>query len=267
MLSKDSYRRLRHTSWLTRVFIRSFLSIKYLGTYKIHPQAQRAIPFVPKPTMFDHSLRALKDTIFNPLSRTIPPSITPTHITFLAFLSGLVSCIFAIFQSTIPSLFFWALNRFLDCLDGAVARHRKTQSDVGGFLDLLGDFVVYALIPISCALGNSYGNTAAAEGLAVAVLEATFWINNFVLFYCAAVAEKWRADGAETGSGELTSVMMRPALVEGFESAVFFTLMLMFPCYLRLLSWVMGVGVGIGTVQRVLWIVCAMGMKEQRKMQ
>ena len=215
--------------------------------------------------MFDHSLRGLKDAIFNPLSRSVPPSITPKQITFLAFISGLVSCIFAAFQITIPSLFFWALNRFLDCLDGAVARHQRTQSDVGGFLDLLGDFVVYALIPISCALGNNYGDTADAEGLTVAVLEATFWINNFVLFYCAAVAEKWRANGAVMESGELTSVVMRPALVEGFESAVFFTLMLMFPGYLMLLSWVMCVGVMIGIVQRVSWILSAMGMKEQRK--
>lgn len=58
-------------------------------------------------------------------------------------------------QLPLPSITFWLLNRALDCLDGALARHRNLQSELGGFLDLLGDFIVYALIPI-CVVGGNY---------------------------------------------------------------------------------------------------------------
>ncbi|KAI4273163.1 MAG: hypothetical protein LQ337_004835, partial [Flavoplaca oasis] len=47
-------------------------------------------------------------------------------------------------NTTLP-LLFWILNRALDCLDGALARHRGTASELGGFLDLLGDFISPAM--------------------------------------------------------------------------------------------------------------------------
>ncbi len=84
--------------------------------------------------------------------------------------------------------------------------------------------------------------------LAIAVVEASFHVNNFVLFYVGAVLEKRKAgmvvgaggkDGAKDGDGkeakakvmvkELTSVAMRPALVEGVESGIMFTVMLAWP--------------------------------------
>jgi phosphatidylglycerophosphate synthase len=151
-----------------------------------------------------------------------------------------------------------------------VARQRGEQSDAGGFLDLLGDFVVYSLIPVCVAAGgwqlrqqqgggdSSEWAPAAAAGdlVAVALLEASFHINNFVLFYAAAVIEKRRAAGL--GSAELTSVAMRPALVEGMESGIMFTLMLLLPDHIRMLSYVMLAGVTVGVVQRVVWLLLAL---------
>ena len=233
--------------------------------------------------MFDVTLRPLKDDLFNPLARAVPNSITPLHITYSAFAFGLASVGFSTVGYSKLAVLFWALNRALDCLDGAVARHRNQQSDVGGFLDLLFDFTVYSLIPICAAVGScrdSQGDRGcrnlSSTLLAVALLEAACWLNNFVLFYAAAVAEKVRADGAggtwngeeknvreDTKKAELTSVVMRPALVEGTESAVFFTLMLVCPNWVGLLSSVMTVGVIWGTGQRVLWLQHA--LREEQK--
>lgn len=205
--------------------------------------------------MLDITLRPLKDGLFTPLSRSIPQRVTPLHITLAAFLCGLVSCVLAWRDNVNGSILFWTLNRSLDCLDGAVARHRNQQSDLGGFLDLLCDFITYALIPIAVAGRNaSLQATRDAEMLLVALLEAAFWINNFVLFYIAAHLEKKDAKGKT----ELTSMAMRPALVEGFESGVFFTLMLAMPERLGLIAAVMATGVAIGTGQRVKWFVDAL---------
>ncbi|KAI4098449.1 MAG: hypothetical protein LQ339_006420 [Xanthoria mediterranea] len=217
--------------------------------------------------MFDLPLRPLKDLLFTPLCPHIPPSLKPHHITLLAFLSGLLSTllIFLSHTNTRLALLFWALNRALDCLDGTLARHRGTASDLGGFLDLWCDFIVYSILPIAVAAGAADSQADAGRWVAVAVLEASFHVNNFVLFYVAALVEKARAKG-ERGSGsdsrrrreELTSVSMRPALVEGLESALLFTAMLGYPSAIEGLSWTMAALVVVGIGQRTVWVFKAL---------
>ncbi|KAL9640450.1 MAG: hypothetical protein Q9164_000269 [Protoblastenia rupestris] len=206
--------------------------------------------------MFDIHLRSVKDRIFDPACSYVPQSVTPLQVTFTAFLSGLLSCYFAS-QKRVPlSLLFWFLNRMLDCLDGALARQRKSASDLGGFLDLLGDFIVYSSIPLAIAAGS---NDSAPCWKAVASLEATFHINNFILFYIAAVAEKKQAkEPSQSKTKELTSIMMRPALIEGMESGVLFTAMLAFPLFITLWCWLMAGLVGVGIVQRSMWVIEAL---------
>ena len=194
--------------------------------------------------MFDIALRRLKDQVAAPISRSLPSSISPDQITFLAFACGLASCYSTVFSSQATySVFLWILNRFFDCLDGSLARDRGKATEVGGFLDLLSDFIIYSLIPISVALGQEEHGTV--DWRAVAALEASFHVNNFILFYVAAIASK-------RGAGELTSVTMRPALIEGFESGLLFTAMLLWPAWLNILSWGMFLAVCFGIVQRVL---------------
>ncbi|KAL8764545.1 MAG: hypothetical protein Q9209_007976 [Squamulea sp. 1 TL-2023] len=215
--------------------------------------------------MFDNTLRPLKDGIFDPCCRYLPAFVTPLHITGIAFVFGLLSCYSAltVHADKISPLLFWALNRSLDCLDGALARYRGTTSDLGGFLDLLADFIIYSLIPIAVAQAST-SNAESSVWPSVAVLEATFHINNFILFYVAAVAEKV---SKTQGSGnpkkakqeELTSVMMRPALVEGMESGLIFTAMLAFPNLLQTLSWSMSTLVAVGILQRTFWVIKALG--------
>ena len=201
--------------------------------------------------MFDIQLRSLKDGIFEPCCQYVPSIITPLQVTAAAFVVGLLSCQFASRKHILTSLSFWLLNRALDCLDGAVARHRKSASDLGGFLDLLGDFIIYSLLPIAIVAGQA-GDSS--QWQAVAVLEASFHLNNFILFYIAAIAEK-KASVGGTRSKELTSLMMKPALIEGMESALFFTAMLAFPEYIRVWSYCMAALVLLGTMQRVAWVV------------
>ena len=204
--------------------------------------------------MLDLQLRPLKDRLFDPLCAFIPPSVKPLHITALAFICGLLACTCAVNGLIVPSLLLWILNRALDCLDGALARYRKTDSQLGGFLDLLCDFIVYASLPIALAGGQ---NGAEGAYRAVSILEETVFINNFILFYVAAVAEKQTSTETkdQVKTKQLTSLVMRPALIEGTESAVLFTAMLAFPSQIESLSLVMAGLVIIGIVQRTYWTV------------
>jgi len=215
--------------------------------------------------MFDISLRHRKDRLLLPLAPFVPQLITPNHITFIAFLTGILACVAtAIPHFAHTAVYLWLFNRFLDSLDGVVARFRKQASDLGGFLDLLSDFIVYSLIPISVAYGQcgicgpEWFDTSSF--LAITILEATFHVNNFVLFYIAAVSTTKQ-------EGELTSLTMKPALIEGFESGLIFTVMFLWPGYVVALSWAMSLGVVVGIVQRVVALISVLQSLEARKAQ
>jgi len=243
--------------------------------------------------MFDIALRAWKDRIFDPLCSAVPKPVTPLHLTVTAFVCGVASCIAVAKGEPRPAVLLWIANRCFDCLDGAVARRRGQASELGAFLDLLGvmildfhwsrvnqadrlqDFIIYSAIPICCALGYPAPDPRSSLRLwlAVSLSEATFHVNNFVLFFVAAVAEKRKAadgkdddksQGLGKGSAELTSLMMRPALVEGAESGLIFTLMLAVPQLTGSLCWVLVVGVSIGILQRVTWTVSALRKIQHR---
>jgi phosphatidylglycerophosphate synthase len=212
--------------------------------------------------MLDIQLRPIKDALFDSVTPFVPSACSPLAITFLAFFSGVLSCIYAASNNILLSTSFWTLNRALDCLDGAVARKRNQSSDLGGFFDLLGDFIVYSAIPISCALARNEEPNAERVWLSVAVLEASFHVNNFVLFYIGAILEKRKGSGKDDDASrikELTSVAMRPALIEGAESAAFFTAMLICPRYLQHIFWTMAILVCLGITQRTLWLMKALG--------
>ncbi|KAK5270967.1 hypothetical protein LTR96_004245 [Exophiala xenobiotica] len=215
------------------------------------------------PLTIDNPQR-VKDDIFRPAVQFIPQAVTPGHLTFGAFVAGLAACLCA--ASARPFLsswavYLWLLNRVLDCLDGAVARARDQTSDCGGFMDLLSDFIIYSLIPISVSYGlvqrGMVAEPATNLWLPVSLLEASFHLNNFVLFYLAAVS-------SQKGSEELTSVTMKPAPIEGFESGVIFTLMLAFPRTLQNLSWGMALGVGFGITTRVWQITDVFSVIERK---
>ena len=205
--------------------------------------------------MYDITLRQLKDRHAKSICLLLPYWITPNIITFIAFISGLLACLAAALTARAPTsnpwpLIFWLSNRALDGLDGSLARERRLATELGGFLDLLGDFVIYSLLPIAVAHGVDADvyRLSAVDWRAVAMVEASFHINNFVLFYIAAVA-------AKRGRKELTSVTMRPALIEGFESGMIFTAMLVWPGYITLLCWGMSAAVAVSVVQRVSYLV------------
>jgi phosphatidylglycerophosphate synthase len=196
--------------------------------------------------VFDHLLRGLKDRLLAPLAmllRGVPPNV----ITLIAFLFGISAAAAAARATFGVGFVLWIANRVTDGLDGTVARVAHRQSDFGGYLDILLDFVVYAMIPIGFAISSP----DRAVLLWAIALEAAFFVNACSWMFLSAVLEK-RASGAST-TGELTTITMPPALVAGFETVVFFALFFAFPARLPLLFGLMSGLVAINVVQRLLW--------------
>ncbi len=196
--------------------------------------------------MFDHLLRGFKDRLLAPLAMVLR-GVAPNVLTLVAFVLGIAAALMAWQGAWIAGLLLWLANRTTDGLDGTVARLAERQTDFGGYLDILLDFVVYAAIPVGFAIQS-------AERIVLiwaVVLEAAFFVNACSWMYLSAVLEK-RASGARA-TGELTSVTMPPALVAGFETVVFFSLFFLFPTHLTTLFAAMSGLVSINIIQRLLW--------------
>lgn len=197
--------------------------------------------------MLDKHLRQLKEQALTPLAQVTGRYLHPTSITLLAGGCGVLAGL-AGWQGWFEAgLLLWIVNRVLDGLDGTVARLHNKQSDFGGYLDILIDFVLYAFIPALLA----WRADTQTHYLATLLLIGTFYVNAASWLYLSSILER-RARGANT-QGEMTSVTMPGGVIEGTETALFFGLFFLLPELLIPLFILMSALVWVTVVQRLLW--------------
>ncbi|MDQ3137955.1 MAG: CDP-alcohol phosphatidyltransferase family protein, partial [Gemmatimonadota bacterium] len=168
-----------------------------------------------------------------------------TAVTLLAFTVGLAAAGAIVLGQRPLALALWLANRILDGLDGAMARAQGRASDLGAYLDILLDFVVYAAIPLALAAAADEPRTTAA----LLVLMASFFVNAASWMYLAALLER---RGEHTG---ITRVVMPPGLVAGTETILFFSAAILLPRFVAPIAWSMAALVAVGVLQRVRWAV------------
>ena len=150
--------------------------------------------------------------------------------------------------SVLYGAFYWALgvialNRFLDGLDGALARlHGPT--DFGGYSDIVADFVFYASIPVAFALYDPTGNA-----LASVILLASFIVSSSSFLAYAIIAAK---RGLETTARGKKSFFHLGGLIEGTETIVFCILVCLLPDYYAELAFGFACLCGLSAFGRVL---------------
>ncbi len=207
--------------------------------------------------MLDRVTRDLKDRALDSFVRFVPKRVSPTAVTVASLPVGLASAVSAAY-----GLWWWAValfwvNRLMDGLDGLIARSRNLQSDVGGYLDIMVDFVVYATIPIGVWLGRGGGVSGrAAPAWPLVTLLAVFYVNGASWMYLSALIEKRRRESAAPEAEEkqsITSVVMPTGLIEGTETVVFYTLFFLFPGQYAPLFTIMSAATLVGVVQRIVW--------------
>lgn len=197
--------------------------------------------------MFDILLRPLKDKLLDPVARALGRVFSPNAVTLISLFIGAAS-VAAVFYGYLGiGMILWILNRISDGLDGAVARVNNKSSDLGGYIDIMADFIIYAALPIAFALQSS----AEEVLIAAAVLLASFYINAGAWMYLSALLEK----GGRASSREVTSVTMPEGLIGGTETVIFFTLFFLLPQFLVVLFYLMAALTLIAAAQRFMWAV------------
>lgn len=192
--------------------------------------------------MFDQSLRHTKTQLFAPLAVRFR-QLNPVILTLIGLVIGLAAALLAAHALYIPAMALWLFNRFIDGLDGEIARYHDRQSDLGGYLDMMADLVVYGLLPVALTISNP----SSASYLALALLLSSFYVNVGSWMYLAALLEK-RGHPVTT-----TSIIMPAGLIEGTETIAFYTAMLLFPAWLPWLFGLMALLVGVTIFQRIIW--------------
>jgi len=195
--------------------------------------------------MFDQILRIPKERMLEPLAKGPLKTVNPTTVTVVASGVAIAAGITAWQGQTGATLGLWFLNRFLDGLDGTVARVNNKQSDFGGYLDIVLDMVAYVSIP----LGLAFSLHEKGVFIALTLLFAAFYINSAAWMMLSANLEK-RAQGAKERN-EPTTVTMPRAIIEGGEAILFYSLFIFFPGWLTVLFGVLAVLVLASAITQV----------------
>lgn len=193
--------------------------------------------------MLDARLRRLIDP---PLERLAAPlashGLSANAATGIGFSFGLAAMASIAFESYLLGLALLVINRIFDGLDGALAR-RHGLTDLGGFLDILLDFIIYSGIPFALALADPAANA----------LPAAFLIFSFIgtgtsfLAFATMAAKR----GLSSDLRGKKSLYYLGGLTEGTETIFVLVIACLFPDFFPLLAWVFGALCWLTTATRI----------------
>ena len=183
--------------------------------------------------MLDGWARRRLDPLLNRLAaRLAAAGATPNAITVGACAVGLLAAAAIAAQWYLVGLALLLISRLGDGLDGAVASITG-KTDLGGFLDIVLDFVFYGAIPLGFVLADP-----AANAVAGAALIFSFYVNGGSFLAYAVMAEKRGLKTEERGE---KSLFFTTGLAEATETIAFFVAFCLFPAWFSVLAGIFAV--------------------------
>ncbi len=180
--------------------------------------------------------------------------ISAQTATIAAFVLGLGAAVLVASQLYLPAVVLLLVSRFCDGLDGAIARQTRL-TDLGGFLDITLDFIVYAAVVFGFALADP-----AANALAAAFLTTSFMGPAATFLAYAIFAAK---HGIATDIRGSKSLYYLGGLTEGAETIFTLVLMCVFPAWFSVIAVVYGVMCWITAGTRIAAAVATFGEIER----
>ena len=167
--------------------------------------------------------------------------ISPNQITLFSFILGIVCFIFLSLGMIYISLIFFILNRFFDGVDGTMARLKK-PTDLGGFYDIISDFLIYALLPFGFILFDNNN-----------FLSMSFLLTSFIGTCSTFLTTAWIFEKKKLKIEQLSkkSFFYSEGIIEGTETIVFFILMFVFFEVASFIAWIFALLCFLTTVIRV----------------
>jgi phosphatidylglycerophosphate synthase len=200
---------------------------------------------------------AIRPHIDKPLAvvakRAVALGVSANAVTVLGFALGIGAAALVAAQLYWLALAILVVSRFLDGLDGAIARQTKL-TDLGGYLDITLDFIVYASVVFAFALADP-----ARNALAAAFLTTSFMAPAATFLAYAIFAQK---HGITTDIRGAKSLYYLGGLTEGFETILTLCLMCAFADWFVVIAVVYGIMCWITGGTRIAVAVQTFGARE-----
>ena len=192
--------------------------------------------------MIDASLIPLLRRCFTlPARALVRGGVVANQVTLVGFCIGVLALPALAFGQFWLALLAIVVNRILDGLDGAVAQLTQ-PTDRGAFIDIVLDFVFYALVPLGFALAEP-----AVNALPAAVLIAAFvGTGSSFLAFSVIAGQRGMRPEAYPAKG----IYYLGGLTEGAETIGFFVSMCVFPQAFAPLAYLFAAACAVTTVTR-----------------
>lgn len=192
--------------------------------------------------MLDRAARRLIDPVLEQLAVAAQQrAITANQITVAGFACGLAAMAAIALQSYGLGLLLLLANRLADGVDGALAR-RTGATDLGGYLDIVLDFIIYSGAAFAFALAQP-DNAVAAAFLIFSFMGTGSSFLAFAIF-----AAKRKLDGEEAAN---KSFYYLGGITEGTETILLFVVVLLFPGWFPAAAYLYGTLCWLTTVGRI----------------
>lgn len=166
--------------------------------------------------------------------------VRPLALTAVGWLAGLGACAAILAEAWTVALVLWLANRLLDGLDGAVAR-QVGPTDLGGFLDIVADFSIYAGFVLAVAVAVPEAR------LACLFLLVAYYVSGTAFLALSSMLERRRSEGHR----DERSLRFVGGIAEGTETVIAYALFTILPQHAEAIAWVFAVAVALTALQRI----------------
>lgn len=162
--------------------------------------------------------------------------LTPNNVTILALLLGISTSIFLYFDMQIIAVTLLWVSGYLDAVDGAMARRSNSSSSFGTLLDIVSDRIVE--VSIVLVLGFKFVDVR----YNLIVLTVCILMSMTIFLTVGALSEK----------KGVKSFYYQAGVAERSEGFIFFSLMILIPSYLGIITNIFSILIIITAIQRFL---------------
>ena len=192
--------------------------------------------------MLDRAARRLIDPVLEQLAVAAQQrAITANQVTVAGFACGLAAMAAIALQSYGLGLLLLLANRLADGVDGALAR-RNGATDLGGYLDIVLDFIIYSGAAFAFALAQP------DHAVAAAFLIFSFMGTGSSFLAFAIFSAKRKLDGEEAAN---KSFYYLGGITEGTETILLFVIVLLFPGWFPVAAYLYGTLCWLTTIGRI----------------
>ena len=179
--------------------------------------------------MLDAFFRRIIDPPLDKVGRKLAGfGVSANRVTIGGFVIGMAALPAIAYERYDWALFFIVINRIGDGLDGAIARYSKI-SDIGGYLDIVCDFIFYSAVVFGFALASPDNAVAAAFLIFSFIGTGTSFLTYAIM------AEKRKITTDFRGK---KSLYYLGGLTEGTETILIMILFCLFPRHFSTLAFV-----------------------------